>query len=56
MQNLTTLKTVLFAALLTVPALSASAQCPGGGACPQRWKTVPVRRRWGAAKTVPARR
>ena len=35
MQNLTTLKTVLFAALLTVPALSASAQCPGGGACPQ---------------------
>lgn len=35
MQNLTTLKTVLFAALLTVPALSASAQCPGGGVCPQ---------------------
>ena len=35
MQNLTTLKTVLFAALLTVPALSASAQCPRGGACPQ---------------------
>lgn len=35
MQNLTTLKTVLFAALLTVPALSVSAQCPGGGACPQ---------------------
>lgn len=35
MQNLTTLKTVLFAALLTVPALSASAQCSGGGACPQ---------------------
>ena len=35
MQNLTTLKTVLFAALLTVPALSAFAQCPGGGACPQ---------------------
>lgn len=35
MQNLTTLKTVLFAALLMVPALSASAQCPGGGACPQ---------------------
>ena len=35
MHNLTTLKTVLFAALLTVPALSASAQCPGGGACPQ---------------------
>ena len=35
MQNLTTLKTVLFAALLTAPALSASAQCPGGGACPQ---------------------
>ena len=35
MQNLTTLKTVLFAALLTVPALSASAQCPGGGGCPQ---------------------
>ena len=35
MQNLTTLKTVLFAALLTVPALSASAQCPGGSACPQ---------------------
>lgn len=35
MQNLTTLKTVLFAALLTVPVLSASAQCPGGGACPQ---------------------
>lgn len=35
MQNLTTLKTVLFAALLTVSALSASAQCPGGGACPQ---------------------
>ena len=46
MQNLTTLKTVLFAALLTVPAVPVR----------RRWKTVPVRRRWEAAKTVPARR